>query len=382
MKKYLLFIWLSLSIAACKDAYDIDVPGPATGYLVVDGFINSGDAPTTIQLSRTSGLNDPLQTHPERGAHLAVEGENGQQYNLFEIREGEYILPPLHLDPSTSYRLTIQTAEGKSYASGYRPVLNTPPIDQLSWRQEENGIRIYLHAEGNADTKYFQWMVDETWEVNARYVPNLHIVETGSPSPRVEFIFPNQNYDLSQYRCWQFDQPASIEIGSTEKLTQNVLFQPIRFIENGSVKLSVLYSVLVKQYALSAEGYNYLLQMKKNSEQLGSIFDPQPSEAKGNIISLSHPDEIVIGFIDVTEEQTNRLFISNNEVAPWGFMWPCDQVTIPNNPDSIQAAGGNLPIEPESLRSNGDVARYVAAPIACVDCRALGSPDKPAFWPR
>ncbi|MDO3626770.1 DUF4249 family protein [Mucilaginibacter sp. BT774] len=72
---------------------------------------------------------------------------------------------------------------------------------------------------------------------------------------------------------------------------------PILSIASSAEKLSVEYSILVKQYALSADAYKFYANLKKNTEQLGSIFDAQPSAIRGNIHFVTTPAEPVIGYL-------------------------------------------------------------------------------------
>ena len=65
---------------SCKDIYDPLIETKTTGLLVVEGFINSGQGPTTIHLSRSSGLDDAA-LKPELGAQVDVEGEDGKTFH-------------------------------------------------------------------------------------------------------------------------------------------------------------------------------------------------------------------------------------------------------------------------------------------------------------
>ncbi|HEU5052317.1 MAG TPA: hypothetical protein VFT78_04350, partial [Hanamia sp.] len=49
---------IQLFAIGCKIEYRPPVESPKTGYLVVEGFINSDGGPTTITLSRTLRLYD------------------------------------------------------------------------------------------------------------------------------------------------------------------------------------------------------------------------------------------------------------------------------------------------------------------------------------
>jgi hypothetical protein len=49
----------------------------------------------------------------------------------------------------------------------------------------------------------------------------------------------------------------------------------------GDERISSRYSTLVRQFAISPNTYNYW-QNLKNTEQLGTLFDAQPSQLVGN----------------------------------------------------------------------------------------------------
>jgi hypothetical protein len=53
---------------ACKDKYMPHINQPAAGFLVVEGYINSGDDSTFIFLSRS--LFDSIQIFPEPAAQV------------------------------------------------------------------------------------------------------------------------------------------------------------------------------------------------------------------------------------------------------------------------------------------------------------------------
>ena len=53
--------------------------------------------------------------------------------------------------------------------------------------------------------------------------------------------------------------------------------------------------MLVNQYALTREAHEYWTLKKNNSESLGGLFDPLPSQAASNFRCVSHPDEPVFG---------------------------------------------------------------------------------------
>ena len=113
------------------------------------------------------------------------------------------------------------------------------------------------------------------------------------------------------FRCWTIDTSEEIFLFSTAGLSSDVVFEnPLVHIPYASQQLSVVYSILVTQYALTKEAYEFWQNLKKNTEQLGTIFDPQPFADYGNMHCLSDPQEPVIGFISACTTQQQRIYIS------------------------------------------------------------------------
>jgi len=194
---------------------------------------------------------------------------------------------------------------------------------------------------------------------------------------------PFHHVDTTIYKCWSSLSSTSIILGSSEKLSTDRIYLPVHFIDPGSEKLSVLYSLNLKQYALSQDAYLFMQKIKKNTEQVGTLFDPQPSQISGNFKCLTDPNESVIGFVEVTEEQTKRIFIYNNQVPGWGYGTACIQAVISNNLDAMNKDGGDLyPTVPLTLGPFGEVVTFYAANMqSCMDCTTRGVNRKPAFWP-
>ena len=121
---YLLFLVL---IVGCKEDYDSPFNSPNTGFLVVEGAINSGQGRTTIKLSRTAKLeNQLLNVQYEKGASVRVEGEDNSSYGLNETSEGNYTANNLNLNNAVKYRLHIRTLTGKEYMSDYAAAQASP----------------------------------------------------------------------------------------------------------------------------------------------------------------------------------------------------------------------------------------------------------------
>ncbi len=372
---YAIIVAAAITVSGCKEKFPFPQSAVDKNYLVVEGFINSGSDSTHIKLSRTLKPNDSVLVKPERSALVFIESDNGLHYPLAEMAAGTYSGAPVNLNPEEKYRISIQTTNGKSYFSDFTEVKTTPLIDSINWIRTENGIWIYAntHDPQNA-TRYYAWQFDETWEFRSNYVSNWEYINGTMIS---------RNNPASLYTCWQSAASTNILIGSSAKLTGDIIHRaPLIFIPDDSWKLGVKYSINVKQRALSRGAFEYLEKMKKNSEQLGSIFDPQPSTGSGNIYCSTDPNEMVIGYMYASSIVEERIFINRAEVPGWRYRLYCEMITIPNIKDSLDAAfGGNANLVIDEVREGRALVGYTGSTGLCIDCTRRGTNGKPDFWP-
>lgn len=361
-----------LIFASCKDPYVPDLKPQNTNVLVVEGFIDGGDS-TVIQLSKVRVLTgkDTAGKLYVNNAFVKIEDEQNNSYPLSPFGNGRYA-GLWSLNTNLKYRINIKTPDNKNYVSDFVSVKVSPPIDSVNLKVLPEGAQIYVNThDANRKTTYYRWNFDETWEFHSTfnsefyYDRNLQQLFERAKSIRV---------------CWQSDHAKEILINSTAKLGKDeVSGFPIRMIPNGDFRLSVLYSINVKQYPMDTLGYNFFSFLKKNSEDLGTLFDPQPNNIRGNIHNPEDPSEIVIGYIGAGISTTKRTFFH----IPWNYLQNCQPpYTVPKNKDSLDyyfVNGGLTPLYPEI--SGMDTTGWVGGENYCTDCTLRGTNVKPSFWP-
>jgi hypothetical protein len=376
--KKCLFIGAIFYFDGCKEVYIPPAITANNNFLVVDGFINYGQDSTIIRLSRSRSLIDTIRTVPELNAQVTVEGQGSEIYPLNEVGNGEYGIDQLNLNIHQLYRIRITTNTGEQYLSDFVPVKPTPAIDSINWIRQDDGVHIFINThDPTNNTRYYRWEYSETWEYHSPYDSHLEYVNNQ---------VVNRDPSRQVLICWSTLKATNIFMASSANLNQDIIYEsPLEFIAVGADKITIKYSILVKQFALTKEAYEYWQNLKKSTEQVGGLFDAQPSQITGNIHSAAHPNEPVLGYISASSLAEKRIYITNAEVWPWVENLFCTTINV--RTDSIDyyfGVNGYIPItgisyliSPLLPPENG----FLASKGPCVDCTLRGSNVKPSFWP-
>ncbi|HWZ03415.1 MAG TPA: DUF4249 domain-containing protein, partial [Mucilaginibacter sp.] len=379
-----------------------------SNYLVVEGVINTGSDSTVFKISRTVNLSSKITANPVLNAIVSVESDQNGSYSLIENSDGFYAAAGLNLDNTHKYRLRITTA-GEVYLSDFVPVLNSPAIDTVSYSIQGNGIQFYVSShDPNNNTHYYRWDYQETWVIHSAY----YSFYKSNGDVVIDRNFINDEV----YQCWRSDTSSTINVASSTQLKQDVISnKPITFISSASEKLmgkysiiisqhdpsTTAYSMLVKQYALTADAYSFWSNLKTTTEQLGSIFDAEPTQIKGNIHSTTHPSEPVIGYLSAGVVTSKRIFIKNQQIPDtWASSYSDCKIdtlllsylapgsTVPVNQENEYFNYNNVAIFKEKLipvagifnKITGAIVGHTGSTPECVDCTLRGTNKQPLFW--
>ena len=307
------------------------------------------------------------------GATVVIENnQNATTWPLTSDNHGNYIAVGLSLPLSAKYRLAITTTDG-SYQSEFVPVISTPPIDSVGYTVSNGNVNIYVNTHDPTNqASYYRWDYQETWIFHAKYYSFL-TVDTATES--VVNRLPWQYV----FYCFASDASSNILLATTQNLSKDVVYEaPVIQIPLSSEKVEQEYSILVRQYALPADGYVFYQNLQQNSEDLGSIFAPLPSTISGNIHALSNTAAQPIGYISATNVQSKRIFILESGLPYVATVYPYDcEVDSTANPIvTILAEAWQHNV----LLDQGP-KQWAFTSADCVDCTVRGTQQTPSFWP-
>jgi hypothetical protein len=373
MKKILL---LGILLVGCIDPYSPPEIEQAQAALVIDGFINVLGK-STIKLSRTQNLADTNEPIQEVGASIWVEDEQELKFFLSEESAGVYSLPAQSFVDSR-YRLHIVTSNSKEYVSAFERAMMSPPIDSVNWSfTDDLGIQLFVNTNNTESTQgYYRWTFEETWLYTSAFQSTyVYNEQTRSAEVRTDDI----------YNCWRTGKSSDVLIESTTRLSENRVSEyPLTSIKQNDERLRYKYSILVKQYSITQDAFNYWQQIKKTTEDLGTLFGPLPSQVTGNFKSISNPAEPVIGYFAIGSFASNRIFIPWQELkTPPSYDIPyqgCESYQLFN--ENVPSFSGPFILTFGIPNPNGPgIIGYYYGSASCVDCRLSGGVNvQPDFW--
>jgi len=376
LKPYFVLGFMLTHCGSCKHPFD-PPKIPSNKYpLVVEGFINaSPDSVTIVRLSRVQNFSGNDSAVGEPGAVVLIEDEYGSSIALLDEGGGKYVSDHLNLVLYNKYRLNISTSDGNQYLSDFVPAKKCQPIDSLEWNQNSD-VTIYVNTHDPLDsTIYYRWDYVETWN----YLSNLS-TPWGVENRR---IFAKDSLTQTD-SCWRSENSSDIIIANSLALGQDLISHyPVAVVPVNSEKISDRFSILVRQYALTKDAYQYFRILQKNTEQTGTLFDPQPSQLPTNIHCLTNPGDKTIGFVYATSMTQRRIFISYREVENWhyqGEQQDCSNF-IYTYADPVDFRIFDYPdttYAPYYFQSGGGL---VLVRKSCTYCTYYGGSNvKPSFW--
>lgn len=371
MRSNFILLVLVLLVFACVEPFYPDVSQEELQLLVVDGYINVGPGATTIRLSEVRPLTETVNYSELHGAIVQVIDNEQTHYKLEETIKGTYTAE-LNLPEDRTYKLSVLLPNEKHYESSILVPKLTPPIDSLWWTVDEVvNIHVASH-DALALSKYYLWTFSENWQFGSP-IPAVYKWENDT----LQFLTVAEREAMKT--CYKSFTSQGYQLGTSAAFNSDNITRVVTSIPIGSQRTSVKYAVTVTQRTLTEDEFNYQQLMNKNTDAVGSFFDPLPSELYGNIYCTSDPDELAVGYIGAYSTAHARLFILNTELPPAPVQDQCLS-TVVLWADKASLGSALTDYAPTGMfEAQGDY--YVSLmQRSCMDCRLYGTEPRPEFW--
>lgn len=369
---------LLVVITGCLDPYSPRVNPLDINLLVVDGSLDVSDGSAVVALGRAVSVDAPESFPNVLGAFVSIEDTHGNVYQLHEGDSGNYRATGIPVQHGDEFRLHIVTTDDDVYDSDFVKPLSTPPIDSLTWTTDDEKLTIQVSThDPTNESRYFRWTYDETWNYHAALL-SQYVVENRQLRGR--------RPDEMMYYCWNTAPSYNIVAGSTARLSSAVVSKfPVQFIPAGSIKLQMKYSILLKQMAISEDEFKYLEQLKKTTESIGGLFDPQPTSVIGNVHRVRKDSPLAVGYFSVGNTTKMRMYINGadvpkifREIWPLPGCLPPDSVCAVPSPTCAITVNDLIDAQIVGIYAAG---KYTLTNSRCADCRFQGGVTmQPDWW--
>jgi hypothetical protein len=295
--------------------------------LVVEGQITDQEGPFSVKLTTTAPVNDLATPEPVLNADVWIIDNQGHSYTFYGGSNGIYTTRESNLKgiPGNKYTLIINMLDDSlQYTSPPVLMQQVPDIDSVYFQQVQHS-RI---TEGKAYTEnWVNVLVDVHDTSGITNCWRWDYVETYGVRKIIE-----KEPILKTITCWVTAPNASILVASTAGKPVNELKGfIIKSIGPWRCELSVGYSILIKQYSVDADLYNYWKQLRDVNETPGGIYSKMPAQVFGNI-TCSDNTRKALGYFTASSVKERRFNIkrSDNYQMDWSyFEGECGSIVAP-----------------------------------------------------
>ena len=382
MKKGILILLISFSVFSCVEEYWPDVLPKYDNALVVDGEITSLPGPYIIRLSLSSNVGNP-SFRPFGDCEVIILEEDGEREVLVEESEGVYTTTEggIQGQAGNSYKMKITTKKGVIYESDFVKMASPTIIDTITteieyqahpdYNRDMQGYRFYVNTQSSDSLiNYYLWVLRPTYKFNANY--------------RIKYYFDGQMHRFpnpdSLYTCYKTFREQDIFILNTSNLNSSEILKfPLNYVTTETKELSIRYSLLVNQYSISEDAFQFWENIRSLNDEQGSLHSRLPFQIKGNVYNLEDPNEPVLGYFTVGGVSTRRLYIDRPLGLKWYYEDSCNLYAVDN--EILWTKRFQWPLFlPGVIGGSSEGPAWVDYQW-CVDCTKLaGDLAKPEFW--
>ncbi|HVN58658.1 MAG TPA: DUF4249 domain-containing protein [Bacteroidales bacterium] len=358
-----------LLLSGCVEKFNPDIK-ENKNLLVVEGMVTDQPESYKIKLSISQPVTGATTKTVLSGATVSVSDNDGNSYPFTEYRPGEYRSDSTRFrgEIGKKYSLHVNTSStiiGDFNFQSYPVELKEVPlIDSVYYERVVTGIdqynnqvegcQIYLDThDDSGKCNYYRWTYSETWEFHLRW-------------------------DLPNSVCWRTENSYDINLKNTADLAENRINRfPLHFVDNSTDRLGVEYSILVSQYSVSEDEFNFWTKVKNVTQDVGGLYDVIPASINGNITCVEDPSRQVLGYFSVSGKATKRIFTKGLFSGQKNFYTNCISDTIKNH-NPIQGVGEYVWIL--YVHDLGPYYVLITNNKSCADCTTRGTNVKPDFW--
>jgi hypothetical protein len=348
-----LFFFLLITFLGCIEPFDVSYD-INTSDIVITGIITDKE-PARVQVTKPapSPFTANINIAKVSGALVTLLDNLGNVDSLSEVSEGVY-LGKVKGVVGRNYHIRVMLPDEQIIESIPQLLKPCPSIDNLTIEQVSESksvgsqtiavsglnLNLYMNRDDTV-SGFYKWKTKGTYKIYSAY-----------------------DFFKEEPPCYvTLEDDLSVVLGESIANDADLIVQNIRFLVPNST-FAEGQSIEVSQYSMTESAYDYWRKIDEQQKNIGSIFDPPPTQIVGNLFHQTNQEAVVMGFFEVSSVKKKRIFV--------------DRLDFPSFTVST-----DLGINSRCFAPPGWLGPWVA-PSYCEDCVLIPNSTKikPPYWPQ
>lgn len=325
-----------MSFTSCVEWFDPEIES-FDDVLVVEGLLTDKEEKHLVKLSKSSSYSNQQEFNPVESAQVYVTDQYGNDNIFYEEMPGYYYSDSdFFAQSGMLYTLTVEY-DDNVYVSNQQVLNNPLTVDSLivNWDTREELV-----------TDFYGELVLQDVE-GAAVFADINNPEGGFPMVRfepvllVQYVLAEADTEDPDYffcrRKYKLNDNINLTNTAYETDNSSSNFHSIGFVKE---KFRVVPHVdtlvfkkrsrrilILRQYTLNQESFSFYRELKNHLESEGELFDPMPSQLKGNIRCITDPNKQALGFFEVSSFSSASYVFSPEPLSPDNHeIWEIDDL--------------------------------------------------------
>ena len=318
------FIGILFTFSWCIEPYDFEIINNEPT-LVVESYFSDKSYNETLEfpsdgryfevkLKQTSDVTN-VNDQPETNAEVTLLNNLDESWVYQEAPEGsgKYLLldDNFKAQRSIQYKLKIKLANGGQYESSWEALPQSIPQEMGDISFQEIVKQGYVYESGEEKIRDIDGI--------DIYV-NLPVNNTSSPKfikwdfvPIWVYIAPFTSELEAIHKCWISNQ-YYLSNFVLQKDNSGNYPQKLQFLETtGNDRIYEEFSLLINQYIMTEEHFNYWDELEEQSKK-GGLFDAPPYNLQTNYKAINS-NKKVSGYFGIVQEEAKRWYFNKSDLS-------------------------------------------------------------------
>ncbi len=317
-----MLICVLLVLPSCLDDIEFDRPETIENGIAIQGKLVKGN-PSFIRVTLRRIFDFSENARLINARSVILMDEEGNSLTLDSRQEGVFLEeipddnPNLTIDYGKSYKIRVETFDGRTFESTFEELLPVPTPRNL---RVNKVVKEGIDALGRiVDRDFISFTLDTPLSVNedsenVKLLWELEATYKLSDTPESysgRSCWPIRVNNVDNKTCFVTSSPTTNFIPLDGASISNNSIEDYTLYETTASSLfSEGYYFTAFQQSMSNSAFEYWSQVNQVLSRTGDLFEPPAGKVTSNFVNVDNPKDEVFGYFYATEEKPIRIFVA------------------------------------------------------------------------